>query len=110
MRRMTPAKLWVLMAKGLDKLAFQEQPLAQIACMFYNANRSTGDKEKGIAPAPAKMPDEFLVFSSHKRKKGKSLAAKDKPGGRHNLDGAQTDRGDWEAWLHGKSKPVVHRR
>lgn len=108
MRRMTPAKLLILMDNHRELLATQEQPIAAIACMFYNANRNPGDPAKGIPAAELKPVDEFLMFK--KRKGTRTLAAKDGPGGRHNLDGAIVDRGAWESWAKGKAQPTVHRR
>lgn len=101
MRRMTPAKLVVLMGKHRERLAVTELPVAAFHCLFANVNRSPGNKEKGIPPAPPMELDSFRMFS--KKKGGRSLAAKDdNPGGRHNHDGAKADRGAWLSWVKGR--------
>lgn len=102
MPRMTPAKLLLLMEARRDLFGIQEMPLAEFKCMFYNAHRDSGDEKTGRAAAPALKPSDFQTFK--RRGKQESLAAKDLPGGRHNLDGAVADKGKWEAWAKGKSR------
>ena len=110
MRRMTPAKLLILIDKQQEQLSLHELPVAASACLFYNMNRDPGDEEKGRPPAAAKTPHDFRVFG--KRRRG--LAAKDEaPGPRLNLDGAKADRGSWSAWAQSKAgspQPRVKRR
>lgn len=98
---MTPAKALAMLDKRMSDLELREHPIAQLSCMFWNAKlRGLGDEANGIPPQECKGPDEFRLF---KRKRLKTLAAKDGPGGRHNLDGAKADRGAWAAWAGSKS-------
>lgn len=106
---MTPAKALALLDKRMGDLELKEHPIAQLACMFWNAKfRNTGDSANGIPADEAKHPDEFRLF---RRKATKTLAAKDRPGGRHNLDGAHANKSDWFSWAEGKQeqKPRIRK-
>ena len=85
-----------------------ELPIAQIAALFYNANRDPGDEEKGRSPAEPKSVEDFQIFGKRKNRT-KTLAAKDeaRPGGRHVHDGAKADKSAWTAWARGKTKQQV---
>lgn len=103
---MTPALALILMNKRMDRMRLLEHPIAQVACIFWNANRDPGDSEKGRPAADAKPLKEFLVFKKSK----KSLATKEEgPGGSHNLYGAKSDKSAWMGWAQGKqsNKPKV---
>lgn len=104
---MTPHKLWALWAKRRDERGDEEVPLAQIASILYNVNRSPGDKERGIPPAPFLSIDNFCVFGN---KRTASLAAKlPNPGGDHLLLGAKANKDQWVSYAKGKRgrKPKV---
>lgn len=99
--RMTPAKLVACLLKWRAKLSIEEMPIAQLKCMYYNANRPKGEKGEELSEYPPLNPDKFQVFRRD------TLAAKDAeygPGGKHNLVGAKADRGAWEAFVKGTAK------
>ena len=97
---MTPAKALILSKHRRTRDAYLEQPIAQIAMMFWNANRSPGDEEKGVPAEEARPISDFLMF---RRPKLGPLESKGRPGGDHVLLGAKADISGWVAWAKGKT-------
>lgn len=105
---MTPAKLVALVGRRMDRDEMAELPIAALRCMYANAHRDFGDKDKGIPPAPPMPLDDFRMFRRN-RAKDDSLLNKDTPapGGPHNWAGARANKRAFEDFSKGRSIRLV---